>query len=319
MTLFQELIKEDPRQRDGLQNQLLLGIQKQSRRKTIAYLANFKNSPHNMINSEDKSAIDVLISSLAPQTKTLDFILHSPGGFAEDTEMVVTMLRNKFDHIRFIIPHSAMSAATMLALSGNEILMFGSSQLGPIDPQVKGPTSGPAQSIIDGFDEIKDEVKRSGKLNGAYVPLLNKMDIATIKFCENSIRYGKSSVKKWLRWYMLGDLEEKKKERVAAKIGNYFSSQKKHLTHRRPIFRKQARAQGVVVRDIEKDKIFAEMIRKYYYRWELLFNSPTSVTKVFQSESEFIVKHAPTVLVQNPVRIPQPLVQRRKPKPKPKK
>jgi len=306
MTLFQDLIKEDPKQRDELQKQLLLKIQQHSRRKTISYLANFKNSPHNMINNEDKSAVEILINSLSPQTKMVDFILHSPGGFAEDTEMVVTILRNRFDNIRFIIPHSAMSAATMLALSGDEILMFAFSQLGPVDPQISGPTSGPAQSIIDGFEEIKKEVEKSGKLNGAYVPLLNKMDVATIKFCENSIKYGKTNVKKWLRWYMLQGLEAKKRRGVAAKIGNYFSNQGKHLTHRRPIFRKEAKAQGVVIQDIEEDKIFAEMIKKYYYRWEMLFNAPTSVTKVFQSESEFIVKHAPVVFISNPVRVPQP-------------
>lgn len=118
MTLFQDLIKEDPKQRDELQKQLLSRIQQHSHRRTIAYLANFKNSPHNMINSEDKSAIDMLIDSLPPQTKEIDFILHSPGGFAEDTEMIVIILRGRFENIRFIIPHSAMSAATMLALSG---------------------------------------------------------------------------------------------------------------------------------------------------------------------------------------------------------
>lgn len=312
MTLFQELIEENPKQRDELQKQLLLKIQKSSQRKTIAYLANFKNSPHNMINSEDKSAIDMLINSLPPQTKAIDFILHSPGGFAEDTEMIVTMLRNSFENIRFIIPHSAMSAATMLALSGDEILMFTSSQLGPIDPQVSGPTSGPAQSIIDGFDEIKKEVEKSKKLNGAYVPLLNKMDVATIKFCENSIKYGKNNVKKWLRWYMLQNLEASKKRRVAAKIGSYFSNQAKHLTHRRPISRKEAEAQGVVVKKIEKNKVFAERIKEYYYRWELLFNTPTPVTKIFQSEAELIVRSAPVVFLDRPVRIPQP------PRPKPK-
>jgi len=132
------------------------------------------------------------------------------------------------------------------------------------------------------------------------------MDVATIKFCENSIRYGKSNVKKWLRWYMLQNLEAKKGRRIAEKIGNYFSNQKKHLTHRRPISRKEAKAQGVIMTEIEKDKIFSDMIKEYCYRWELLFNTPTPVTKIFQSEFEFIVKNAPIVFIENPVKIPKP-------------
>lgn len=184
--------------------------------------------------------------------------------------------------------------------------MFASSQLGPIDPQISGPTSGPAQSIIEGFNEIKEEVEKSKRLNGAYIPLLNKMDVATIKYCENSINYGKTNVKKWLRWYMLKNLEAEKRRRVASKIGAYFSNQGKHLTHRRPIFRKEAKAQGVVVKEIEKDKTFAGMIKEYYYRWEFLFNTPTPVTKIFQSESEFIVKNAPVIFIDEPANLPKP-------------
>jgi hypothetical protein len=42
---------------------------------------------------------------------------------------------------------------------------------------VEGPTSGPAQSIIDGFNEIKKTVNVEKKLNGAYLPSLNKFDV----------------------------------------------------------------------------------------------------------------------------------------------
>ena len=53
----------------------------------------------------------------------IDIFLHSPGGSAEATESIVEMLRSKFRNIRFIISGTAKSAATMLALSGNTILM----------------------------------------------------------------------------------------------------------------------------------------------------------------------------------------------------
>jgi hypothetical protein len=105
----------------------------------------------------------------------------------------------------------------------------------------------------------------------------------------------------------------KKRRRFAAKIGNYFSNQAKHLTHRRPVSRKEAEAQGVVVQEIEKNKNFSESVKEYFYRWELLFNTPTPVTKIFQSEAELIVRKAPVVFLDRPVRIPQP------PKPRPKR
>ena len=135
--LFNRLIAEDPKAKDTLQKELLKKIQDKSGRKLISYLANFKTHPFNMISLDDKSYVALLIDSVSG-VEEIDCILHSPGGFAESVEMIVKMLRAKFKHIRFIIPHSAKSAATMLALSGNEILMSPSAELGPIDPQVSG-------------------------------------------------------------------------------------------------------------------------------------------------------------------------------------
>src|SRR5437588_5120374 len=57
------------------------------------------------------------------EEKELDLILHSPGGSAEAAESIVEYLRTRFDHIRVIVPVAAMSAATMIALSADELLM----------------------------------------------------------------------------------------------------------------------------------------------------------------------------------------------------
>src|SRR5260370_36612874 len=53
----------------------------------------------------------------------LDIILHSPGGSPVAAEAVVIYLRSKFKHIRVIVPQAAMSAATMLACSADEIIL----------------------------------------------------------------------------------------------------------------------------------------------------------------------------------------------------
>ena len=57
---------------------------------------------------------------------------------ADAAERLVKILRSNFDEVNFLIPHSAYSAATMLALSGDSIVMHPSAVLGPIDPQVNG-------------------------------------------------------------------------------------------------------------------------------------------------------------------------------------
>jgi ATP-dependent protease ClpP protease subunit len=66
----------------------------------------------------------------------LDLIVHSTGGSSEAAEQIVSYLRQKYKHIRVIVPLYAMSAATMIACAADEILMGRQSALGPIDPQL---------------------------------------------------------------------------------------------------------------------------------------------------------------------------------------
>lgn len=306
-SLFNKLLSEKPEEKDTLQKNLLKEIQNISKRKTVAYLANFKTHPHNMINFDDKSFISLLMDSIPRTVEEIDFILHSPGGFAESTEMIVKLLRSRYKHIRFIIPHSAKSAATMLALSGNEILMVPSAELGPIDPQVSGAISGPAQSIIDGFNDIKKIVEKEKKLNGAYVPLLNKMDVATIKQCETALTYGIILVRDWIAKFMFEEEKIKpaiKKVRARA-IAKFFSDHRRHLTHGRPIIYTEAAEVGVKVRNIEEvDLVFAERIKEYYMRFEGIFSMNSRINKIFQSEKEYIVNLTPVVQLIGPFPFP---------------
>lgn len=93
----------------------------------------------------------------------LDVLLHSPGGSPAATESIVHLLRARFDPIRFLIPHTAKSAATMLALSGDEVLLGEAAELGPIDPQLQfvteqRPVSVPARAAIDQFERAGSDI-----------------------------------------------------------------------------------------------------------------------------------------------------------------
>jgi membrane-bound ClpP family serine protease len=55
--------------------------------------------------------------------RKLDLFLHSPGGDPDTVEQMCAYLRTQFDEIRAIVPVYAMSAATMIALAADEIVM----------------------------------------------------------------------------------------------------------------------------------------------------------------------------------------------------
>lgn len=67
--------------------------------------------------------------------KKLVFFLETPGGSGEAAEEIAKFLHSKFDEVEFLIAGQAKSAGTILALSGDEILMTDTGCLGPIDAQ----------------------------------------------------------------------------------------------------------------------------------------------------------------------------------------
>jgi ClpP class serine protease len=87
-----------------------------------------------IISLSDKDGFDEVTRRLGGGA--LDVLLHSPGGSAEATESIVDMLRTRFDQLRFIIPNAAKSAATMMAMAGDQLLLDEASELGPTDPQM---------------------------------------------------------------------------------------------------------------------------------------------------------------------------------------
>lgn len=87
------------------------------------------------------------------QGSSLDLLLHTPGGDVDQAERIVLMCRKRVGdgEFRVVVPDSAKSAGTLIAIASDEIVMGEPSELGPIDPIVfiattRGePMSRPAQ------------------------------------------------------------------------------------------------------------------------------------------------------------------------------
>lgn len=208
MTIFQQLLsklREHPPEKqleliDSLRKQKIRAIKEITGCDLIVYFADIKkNIPSqfgitNAIHWEDKTCFADVIEGLG---KEVDIVIQSAGGSAEATESIVGLLRENFNNIRFIVPNIAKSAATMMVLPGNGILVDDRSELGPIDPQILiNNVFVPAQTIIDGFEEAKKTINENGpNVLPPYLPLLNKYDLHILQNCENAINLSKKLVK----------------------------------------------------------------------------------------------------------------------------
>ena len=77
-----------------------------------------------------------MIRNVPNKNRELDIILVTLGGSAETVAYLVKQIRERFNHVAFILPYMAMSAGTIFCMSGDEIIMDESAFFDPIDPQV---------------------------------------------------------------------------------------------------------------------------------------------------------------------------------------
>ncbi len=112
-------------------------------------------------------------------------------------------MHKHFEVVEFIVPDRAMSAGTILVMSGDEIWMDYFSVLGPIDPQVEGPKGEliPAHGYIVQYDRL---IKKSeaGKITTAELQfLIQKFDPAELYRYEQEMELSVTLLKEWLVQY----------------------------------------------------------------------------------------------------------------------
>jgi len=66
---------------------------------------------------------------------TLDLIVGSPGGDIEAAYFLTRELKRRVDHLNILVPFRAKSAATLLCLAADELVLGSLGELGPLDQQ----------------------------------------------------------------------------------------------------------------------------------------------------------------------------------------
>ena len=77
-----------------------------------------------------------------PRMESLCVLIESPGGYADSAYRLVKLVREYAADIEVLVPHQAKSAATLVCLGADKILMGFMGELGPLDPQIEDPAGG---------------------------------------------------------------------------------------------------------------------------------------------------------------------------------
>jgi hypothetical protein len=223
-----------------------------------------------------------------PSPGPLDLILHSPGGDADAAQAIMSYLRDQgFDPIRAIVPISAMSAATMMALSCNEILMGRHSQLGPIDPQFTlqtpdGPRGAPAQAILDQFDMAKTECGSTPQALAAWLPILRSYGPGLLSQCLTAQDDAEKLVAASMAQHMFSDLPPADAANAAKAIAAWFNDHKQHRSHGRPLRYDEVAQKGVRVTLLEADNTLQDKVLSAWHGVQISL-SQVAVNKVIEN------------------------------------
>ncbi len=218
------------------------------------------------------------VEILENKKEKLTVILETTGGYIEVVQRIADTLRRHYRYVDFIIPNYAMSAGTVLVMSGNAIYMDYYSILGPIDPQVERPGSKdliPALGYLVQYDRLIEKSKK-GKLTTAELTfLIEKFDPAELYHYEQSRELSISLLKEWLVKYKFKNwtktqsrkikVTNKIRENRAKEIAKILNDTKRWHSHGRGISMEVLRKElKLKIEDFGEDSDLNSKIRKYY-------------------------------------------------------
>ena len=219
--------------------------------KVITYLTSDRHGPFNARIAMD--IVPIISKQLRAITKvsSIDLFIYSNGGDTMVPWRLVSMIREHCDKFSVLIPYKAHSAATMIALGADEIVMTDLSELSPIDPsaanifnpvdpanpQSRIPIS--VEDVMAYFDLAKNKfgIKNEENLSRIFAkfveanPQIHPLALGNINRIHNLIR---ALAKRLLKSHKV-KLEEENIERIV----DYFTE--KLYSHQYVVGRKEAK------------------------------------------------------------------------------
>ena len=240
----------------------------------ITYLTSDRRGP---VNARVAMDIIPIISKQLRQigkTKNIDLFLYSTGGDTMVPWRLVSMIREYCNKFSVIIPYKSHSAATMIALGADEIIMSDLSELSPIDPstanvfnptdpknpQAKVPIS--VEDVIAYFDLAKNKfgIKSDEDLTKIFNkfvesnPQIHPLALGNVNRTHNLIRR--------LAERLLKSHNSPMKEEEIKKVVEYFTE--KLYSHQYLIGRKEAKKDLGVKTVVEADEVLAKTMTELY-------------------------------------------------------
>ncbi|MBZ9571721.1 hypothetical protein KJA15_00025 [Patescibacteria group bacterium] len=272
------------------------------------------------INAAAVMASDVIpeftkqINEIPKTKKEIDILIISRGGDPTVSWRIISILRERFDKIGVLLPYEAYSAATLLALGADEIIMHPFSNLGPVDPQLVSIKESPGkpgqkEKILFGSEDLRhflDFVRTDvgitdqEQMEKAFEFICRDVGSIQIGVAKKSSYLALSMGEKLLNLHM----EDSSKAKAIAEALN-----KSFYHHGYPVGRKEAKEIGLPIKDPE------EKLEKLMWQiWENIekemeCNKPFNPLEIVLSNTTTSQLVGPVPQAQIPANLPPQVLQ----------
>lgn len=291
---------------------ILAEISEKRGRPLVTYVTSLRpNMSGNMAGDAIRPFIDQL-EGISKEEKRIDFLLISNGGDPITALRMMGLLRERFESVSVLLPYVAYSAATILSLGADEIIMHQYSNLGPVDPQMtvshhdaNGKTEKiqfGTEDIINFIEFIKKDLGVSDQqhLMSAIQPLINQVGALSIGSAKRSQRLSLALSEKMLSSH----IDDPGKVTTIAKALN-----SSYYHHGYAVGRKEAQEIGLPV--VYPDSDLESLLWNVWldYEAEMKCNEAFDILKEIMNDpkSSSVVNAVPVIDI--PANMPEPMKQ----------
>lgn len=233
----------------GFENRVELykAIEHERGKPLITYFTSRRQSSGGILSMDVIPEFCEHIRQIPKEEKEIDLLISSQGGDPIAAWRIINLLRERFDKISVLIPYDAHSAATVLALGADEIIMHPFSCLGPIDVQINlGPMGQNKQfsteDISSFIDFLHEDLEQKDNSMGAS-SLFTELRPTEVGVVKKSMNFIKTIATKLLETHMDGDDE----------INNIVSKLTGSFHHGYTIGRKEAKDLGLPISETSSE------------------------------------------------------------------
>lgn len=286
------------------------------KRPLIVYVTSARVNAEGLMGGDSVPELLDQLQRLPRGTKELDLLIVSNGGDPTVAWRFVSLLRERVGKVSALVPQAAFSAATLIVLGADEVVMHPNGNLGPTDPQIRVQRKNPKDGTTESFNFGSEDLMAFLRFSKEQVGLKDQEHLASVfsKFCDEASAMGvgvsaRSALlsvslgERLLRLHMKGEEGQRKARAISEKLT------KDYLHHGYPVNRSEAEEIGLKI--AKRDEELEDLMWRIWtdISEELKLREPYLPLRVLADNPACQPLFDPTPVVRLPSNLPPALAQ----------